>query len=501
MGQGLFQTQAQTQAQLQKLSPQQLMLVKLLELPVTELEQRINIEMDDNPALESNGPAEDNGMDYGETSADEGYDAESPETIEKEDRQAALDDALRNMGGDDELPTFPTGNYTQSDNEEFVYGNIDSFYDKLMEQLGEHDLTDQQKDIIEYIIGSLDDDGLLRKSLSDISDELAVNYNIYASETELGEMLRVLQSFDPPGIGARSLQECLLIQIERKEEEKGETTLTKAMKTVVSDYFEEFTKKHWNKIQQQSEMSDSLIEETKKELLKLNPKPGASMGESVGRNLQSITPDFIVDTDDDGTVTFYINDSRIPELHVSPSFTDMMKEYQNGKEKMSRQMKEALLYTKKKVDAAQNFIEAVKQRHLTLASTMKAIIQRQHQFFEDGDEASLKPMILKDIADATGLDISTISRVSNSKYVQTRWGIFPLKFFFNDSFKTEQGEELSVRKIKVALKEIIDNEDKQNPFNDEVLKEMLAKKGFPIARRTVAKYREQMGIPIARLRK
>ena len=377
------------------------------------------------------------------------------------------------------------------------YGDSISFYDQLKEQMGETDMTDRQRDIMEYLIGSLDDDGLLRKDLSIIGDELAIYHNIDATNQEIGQVLSLLQEFDPAGIGARTLQECLLLQIARRDDSR----LKDLMERVVKEFFEEFTRKHWDKIQSSLGLNDTQAEVLFRELRKLNPRPGASLGETVGRSLQQITPDFIVDTQDDGTVTFYLNQGEVPELKVSQSFADSMKEYQQNKDHLSRQTKEALLYIKKKVDAAQGFIEAVKARRHTLTITMRAIIQLQHQFFVDGDEASLRPMILKDVAEKTGLDLSTVSRVSNSKYAQTRWGTFPLRYFFSDGYVTENGEELSTRQIKVALRDLIDGEDKKHPMSDDALKEKLAEKGFPIARRTVAKYREQLGIPIARLRK
>ena len=273
------------------------------------------------------------------------------------------------------------------------------------------------------------------------------------------------------------------------------------MQDVVANYFDEFTKKHWDKIQQALALTHLQAKALYKELRKLNPKPGASMGETMGRSLQQITPDFIVDTLDDGTVTFTLNNGEMPELSVSQSFADSMKEYQQNKGSMTRQTKEALLYIKQKVDAAQSFIEAIRARRRTLSLTMNAIIQLQHQFFVDGDESSMRPMILKDVAEKTGLDLSTISRVSNSKYAQTRWGTFPLRYFFSDGYVTENGEELSTRQIKATLRDIVDGEDKQHPLNDDALKAELDRRGFPIARRTVAKYREQLGIPIARLRR
>jgi RNA polymerase sigma-54 factor len=326
---------------------------------------------------------------------------------------------------------------------------------------------------------------------------MALFNQIYTTEPEVLSVLRKLQEFDPAGIGGRSLQECLLLQIDRKPT----STVKTLMQRVIADYFDEFTKKHWDRISQALSLNNDQTEALQRELRRLNPRPGAALGETIGRSLQQITPDFIVETQDDGTLTLSLNNSEVPQLQVSQSFADLLKDYQQNKEGLSRQMKEALLYTKQKVDAAQGFIEAVKNRRRTLTLTMKAIVQLQHRFFEDGDEASLRPMILKDVAAKTGLDLSTISRVSNSKYVQTRWGTFPLKYFFGDALVTESGEELSTREIKAALRELIDEEDKKKPLSDDVLSELLKQRGYPVARRTVAKYRDQLGIPVARLRK
>ena len=501
MAQSQIQEQRQTQGQklAQTISHQQLLQATLVELPITQLVDRINTEMNDNPALEV-----DASYDIPDTPDYQDYpdDPESSDdyavSTEREERQSALDEALAGIGRDDEdLPVYHGGSNVAEDREEMVYGQSESFYDQLMEQVGETELTDRQRDIMEYLIGSLDDDGLLRKPADVISDELAIYHNIDATHQEIENVLKVLQDFDPAGIGARSLQECLLIQISRRDDSKVKTL----MQQVIADYFDAFTKKHWDKIQAALSLTDIQAEALFKELRKLNPRPGASMGETVGRSIQQITPDFIIDTLDDGTVTFTLNHGEVPELKVSQSFVDSMKEYQDNKDHLSRQTKEALLYIKKKVDAAQGFIEAIKVRRHTLAMTMQAIISLQHQFFVDGDEASLRPMILKDVAEKTGLDLSTISRVCNSKYAQTRWGTFPLRHFFSDSYVTESGEELSTRQIKAALRDIVEAEDKQKPLSDDAIKEELAKKGFPIARRTVAKYREQLGIPIARLRK
>ena len=490
------QEQAQKLKQVQSYSQQQLLQASLIELPVAQLIDRIQAEKDVNPALED-GYATDGETEKGNAfDINEGDDFEA--TTEREERQSALDEALSRIGGDDEdLPVYIGGRNTSEEQEEIVYGNTITFYDKLKEQMLEFDLDDVQKEILEYIIGSLDDDGWLRKPLESIADELACYKYIDVSVEELEQVLSILHEFDPAGIGARSLQECLLLQIERRDE----SNLKRLMERVVTEFFDEFTKKHWDKICGALNLSEAQAKALYGELRKLTPKPGCAMGESVGRSLQQITPDFIVETSDDGHVTFYLNQGDLPELQVSQSFADSIEEYQKNGENMSRQVKEALLYTKKKVAAAQSFIEAIKVRRHTLTVTMKAIIGWQRAFFEDGDEASLRPMRLKDIAEKTGLDISTVSRVSNGKYAQTPWGTFRLKHFFTDSYVTESGEEMSTRKIKAALRDIIDAENKKKPLSDDALKEELKKMGFPIARRTVTKYREQMGQPVARLRK
>ena len=500
-----MQIQEQKLTQVQKLaqsiSQQQMLVSSLVELPISQLADRINTEMNDNPALEIESPGEN--ADFQETpdyldSPDYPERTDETSQTEREERQSALDAALENIGRDDEdLPVYHGGSNLSEDREEMVFGTTESFYDQLLEQMRESDLTDRQRDILEYLIGSLDDDGLLRKDLYTISDELAIYHNIDANEKEIESVLHILQDFDPAGIGARSLQECLLLQITRRDDSR----VKQLMQTVITRYFDEFTHKHWNRIQTVLSLNDQQGDALFGELRKLNPRPGASMGETIGRSLQQITPDFIVDTQDDGTITFTLNNGEVPELTLSQSFIDSMNEYQQNKENLSRQTKEALLYIKKKVDAAQNFIEAIRTRRHTLTVTMQAIITLQRQFFLDGDETSLRPMILKDVAEKTGLDLSTVSRVCNSKYAQTRWGTFPLRHFFSDSYVTESGEELSTRQIKAVLRDLIEAEDKHKPLSDDALREQLTKKGFPIARRTIAKYREALGIPIARLRK
>lgn len=504
MAQKLVQTQEQKLAQVMRLSQQQMLQVHLLEMPLTELEENINTELDDNPALESDDSEiglTENDDNFGDLDNDS---SDFEVQTEKEERQDALDAALESIGGDDAMPQAQFSNSNDADYEEIIYGDKTSFYDRLKEQMDMMSLNGEQHEVMEYLIGSLDDDGLLRKDLDTISDELAIYHNIDVSAIEIGDILKMLQSMDPAGIGARSLQECLLLQVQRMREDDRESAnirLLDAMETLFNNYFEEFTKKHWDKIQMQMMLNDTQIDTLRKEIRKLNPKPGAALGETEGINIQQITPDFIVDTADDGSVSFTLNQGNIPELKVSSTFSEMVDTYKNNKEGMNRQTKEALLYAKEKVDKAQGFIDAIKQRRHTLTVTMKAIINWQRKFFQDGDESDLKPMILKDIADKTGLDISTISRVSNVKYAQTRWGTFPLRFFFTDSYTTDEGEEMSTRKIKLALKEVIDKEDKKRPYSDDALAKIMKEKGYPIARRTIAKYREQMNLPVARLRR
>ena len=503
MAQEQIQEQRQEQKLQQSISSQQFLQAQLVELPITQLMERIETEMHDNPALETSSeedwPGQNDGPEYDD--APDGSDEQGDYDMqrEREERSDALDAALEEIGRDDEdLPVYHNDVRSGGVRDEDYYdGESLSFYDQLVQQMNETELTERERYIMEYLIGSLEDDGLLRKDLESICDELAIYRNFDTTTQEIEAVLAKLQEFDPAGIGARTLQECLLLQIARRDDSK----MKKLMAEVIRHYFDEFTKKHWNRIRLALSLDELQAEALQKELRRLNPKPGASMGEVVGHSMQQITPDFIVDTQDDGTVTFTLNSGEMPQLQVSQSFTDLLKDYQQNKDGLTRQMKEALLYTRQKVEAAQSFIDAVRTRRRTLTLTMKAIIQLQHRFFEDGDEASLRPMILKDVAAKTGLDLSTISRVSNSKYVLTRWGMFPLKYFFSDGFVTESGEELSTREIKSNLREIIEAEDKRHPLSDDALSEALKQRGYPVARRTVAKYRDQLGIPIARLRK
>ena len=498
MPQGSRQIQAQTQQQVQALSPQQILAVKLLELPSIELEDRVRAELLENPALEE-GKEDTPDNDYADNPDTE---TQSPEDGGDTDYDS-LDDYLT----EDDIPDYKLQENNRSRDEraeEIPFSDTTSFYETLKEQLGEHDLTEHQRTLAEYIIGSLDDDGLLRKSLDSIGDELAIYAGVETTPDELEQALRVVQSFDPPGLGAQSLQECLLIQIRRKMEQPADNAALTVLKTeeaIIKECYDEFTRKHWDKIQQKLGLDKALCDQAIREVCKLNPRPGASMGETIGKNMQQIVPDFIVETYDDGTISLTLNNRNVPELRMNRDFTQMLEEHTKNRANQSKESKEAMMFLKQKIDAAQGFIDAIKQRQNTLLTTMQAIIDLQRPFFLEGDESLLRPMILKDVAERTGLDISTISRVSNSKYVQTNYGIYPLKYFFNDGYTTESGEEMSVREIRRILKECIDNEDKTKPYTDDELTDMLKQKGYPIARRTIAKYRQQMNIPVARLRK
>ena len=490
------QEQTQAQQQLQTLSPQQIMAIKLLELPTVELEERVHSELLDNPALEE-------GREPSDTDDCHADDADSYNTTDEDgepNTDSAEDLSLGDYRNEDDIPDYKLqeNNYSKDDQpEDIPFSDNISFYETLKEQLDMQELSPKEKELGEYLIGSLDDDGLLRKPLDAIADELAIYQGVETTPEELERVLTVIQDFDPAGIGARSLQECLLLQIKRKED----SPVKQAEYDIISKCCDEFTKKNKEKIMQKLGLSEQQYTEAVTELTKLNPRPGSSLGETIGKNLQQIIPDFIVDTDDDGTITLSLNSRNVPELRLSREFTEMLDEHTRNKANQSKESKDAMLFLKQKVDAAQGFINAIKQRQQTLTTTMQAIIDLQRPFFEEGDESLLRPMILKDVAERTGLDISTISRVSNSKYVQTNYGIYPLKFFFSDGYTTESGEELSVREIKRILKECINSENKNKPYTDDELADILKDKGYPIARRTVAKYRQQLNIPVARLRR
>lgn len=486
------QVQTQAQQQVQTLSPQQILVVKLLELPTLELEERIHSELLDNPALEEGKePSEDHEDHEDNFATDEDGEPNS---------DYGEDLSLGDYRTEDDIPDYKLQENNRSKGEtpeEIPFSDNVSFYETLKEQLDMQNLTPEEKQLGEYLIGSLDDDGLLRKSTESLIDELAIYQGIYTSPEQLEHVLSIIQDFDPAGIGARSLQECLLLQIQRKEN----SPLKQIELDIIGKCCDEFTRKNKDKIIQKLGITEGQYNAATAELTKLNPRPGSSLGETIGKNLQQIIPDFIVDTEDDGTVTLTLNNRNVPELRLSREFTEMLDEHTRNKANQSKESKDALMFLKQKVDAAQGFINAVKQRQQTLLSTMQAIIDLQLPFFQDGDESRLRPMILKDVAERAKLDISTVSRVSNSKYVQTNFGIYPLKFFFSDGYTTESGEELSVREIKRILKECVDNENKEKPYTDDELADMLKAKGYPIARRTVAKYRQQLNIPVARLRR
>lgn len=490
MVQGSRQVQTQAQQQVQTLSPQQILAVRLLELPTMELEERIHAELLDNPALEEGKEAPDNDTEN-DYNVDENGDP-NPESSE--------DLSLGDYRTEDDIPDYKLQENNRSKGEvaeEIPFSDTTSFYETLKEQLSMQDLDAHQKELAEYIIGSLDDDGLLRKSNDTLIDELAIYHGISTAPEELEHIINIIQDFDPAGIGARSLQECLLLQIKRKEN----SPLKQIEYDIIDKYCDDFTRKNKEKIIQRLGISEEQYDAAVAELVKLNPRPGSSLGEAIGKNFQQIIPDFIVETEDDGTILLSLNNHNIPELRLSREFTEMLDEHTRNKNNQSKESKDAMLFLKQKVDAAQGFINAVKQRQQTLMSTMQAIIDLQRPFFQEGDESLLKPMILKDVAERAKLDISTVSRVSNSKYVQTNFGIYALKFFFSDGYTTEDGEELSIREIKRILKELVNGEDKNKPYTDDELADCLKEKGYPIARRTVAKYRQQLNIPVARLRR
>ena len=465
--------QGARQTQRQRLTPLQLLIGQMIEKPIDQLTEYVNQQLIDNPALEAKS-SEDGEWD--DSPADE-----------------SLPDPLQDTSRDDyddhyDEERIPMQEQTpRQDPSDSV-----SFYDKLKEQMGETELDDRQRHIMEYLIGSLDNDGLLRKDIEAISDEMAIYHNFDASTEEIEEVLQLLQQFDPPGVGAQNVQQCLLLQVRRRKEGWMKDVLTK----IIDNYFDDLLKNHWKKIQRSLHLDDEEKEAVRNEIRKLNPKPGAALGEVQGINIHQITPDFVVETNEDGEVTFTLKRGRLPDLEVSEAYMETVNNIKN----LSRKDKEVLPMLKKDMDNAKMLIDALLQRQVTLTKTMAAIIRRQKKFFLDGDEADLTPMTLKDVATDTGLDISTISRVTNEKYAQTQWGIFRLRFFFSDRYDND-GDEVSTRKIKSALKDIIDHEDKSHPLTDMQLEQEIKKRGFQTKRRTIVKYREQMNIPKSTLRR
>ncbi|MFH0757753.1 MAG: RNA polymerase factor sigma-54 [Bacteroidota bacterium] len=470
---------------LQKLSPQQIQMIKLLEIPAIQLEQRIKKELEENPVLEEG--AEDP---YAE------QENGKEETPAEQQDEFSLEDYMQ----DDEIPSYRLNsqNYsTDQKREEIPFTMGSSFREQLKAQLGLRKLTEEQEVLAEYVLGNIDDDGYLRRELEAIADDLVFSAGVETSYEALHEVLMIIQEFDPAGVGARSLQECLLLQINRKDLDDPATKL--ALK-ILRNQFEEFTNKHYDKIIQRLGITETELKSALEEILRLNPKPGGAVGDSSGKSFHHIVPDFVLE-EDDGELKLYLNSNNVPELRLSRTYSDMFESYSANKASASRDEKDAITFVKQKLDSARWFIDAIKQRQNTMLLTMNAILEYQMDYFYEGDETRMRPMILKDIADVTNLDISTISRVVNSKYIQTHFGIFPLKFFFSEGMQTDSGEEVSTREIKKILQNCIGNEDKRKPLTDDRLSAILNEKGYQIARRTVAKYREQLGLPVARLRK
>ncbi len=491
LSQGLYQKQ------LQKLSPQQIQLMKLLQVPTAVLEERIKEEMEENPALELD---EEGHEDEYDESNDEFKDKETDEfeSDGSTDEYENIDISEYVKDGDDEVGDYKLRdeNYPEIDDSRVIPHKVETGFNELMlEQLGQLNLSEHQQEVAEQIIGNLDDDGYLRRDISSIVDDLAFRQNINTTEEEISQLVLQIQQFDPPGICARNLQECLLLQLERKADEGIHVEMSIK---VLEKYFEEFTKKHYEKIQRGLNLTDEQLREVISQIIKLNPKPGGLIGDS-GKVENYVVPDFFI-YNNTGKLELTLNSKNAPDLRISEGYRDMLKEYDRGSKKDKRQ-KEAVLFIKQKIDAAKWFIDAIKQRQNTLLNTMEAIMNYQHDFFITGDETSLRPMILKYIAEATNLDISTISRVANSKFVQTEFGTYRLKFFFSESLQTDSGEEVSTREVKKILSDLIGEENKKHPLSDERLTELLQEKGYNIARRTVAKYREQLNISVARLRK
>jgi RNA polymerase sigma-54 factor len=473
----------------QRLSPQQIQLMKLLQVPTMELDQRIKQELEENPALEEGADDINDELDNND---DNEYDDDN------NDSDSENDDFDISDYFDDDTPDYKTSanNTSKDDEERSVPLSVEaSFQDKLIEQLQLLDLNDTQFIIADTLIGNLDESGYLNRELDAIVDDLAFSSNIMVTEEEVEQVLKVVQDLDPAGIGARDLRECLLLQIERIQE--GNITLFTAKK-ILEDHFEEFTKKHYEKIQKKLEIEDKDLKEAIDAIIRLNPKPGGSLKDN-SKNIQQVIPDFSI-YEFDGKLELNINGRNAPELKVSREYEQLLRSYSEGA-KTSKSDRDAVTFVKAKLDGAKWFIDAIKQRQQTLYTTMHAIMMYQYDFFLSGDETTLKPMILKDIAEIVGLDISTISRVANSKYVQTSFGVYSLKYFFSESLSTDSGEEVSTREVKKILSEAVEAESKKKPLTDEHLAKLLNDKGYNIARRTIAKYREQLNIPVARLRK
>ena len=469
----------------QKLSPQQIQTIRLLELPTLELEERVKHELEDNPALEEGKePQDDLEHNEEEDFAAEGSDNE--------------DLSLGDYFSADDIPEYKLQQMTEraERKEEIPFAEGESLSEFLLEQLRLRELPEKQVKIAEYIIGNLDDDGYLRRDLSAIADDLVFQAGVEADEAEVEQVLRVIQDFEPAGIGARDLKECLLIQLNKREK----TEATRLALRILNSYFEDFTRKRYERILKTLDITEEELKRAIREITLLNPKPGSSWGDTMETAMSQVVPDFVVEANN-GELTLSMNNRGVPDLRINQEYAEMFQDYAGNKANQTADRRDAVQFVKQKLDAAQWFIDAIRQRNETLQRTMETIICLQREFFLTGDETTLRPMILKDVAERTGYDISTISRVSNSKYVQTNFGVYPLKFFFSESMQTDTGEEISTREVKKIMKDHVDAEDKRHPLTDEELAAILKEAGYMIARRTVAKYREQLGIPVARMRK
>lgn len=474
----------------QKLSPLQIQLVKLLEIPTMQMEQRIKEEMESNPALDIDEDATRR-----EEDATPDPQINSPQEQQPDD--GTNDDYLLN----EDIPAYKLQANNQSDEdrrESVPISEASSFYEHLEEQIGLHNLSDKQEKIAKFIIGNIDEDGYLRREVGNIADDASFAMGEDISDNEVEAVLAEVQKMDPSGVGARNLRECLLLQLRQNRDQNIDAV--KNAINIIDLCFDEFSMHHYDRVTKRLHISDDDLRDAITEILHLNPKPGSAYGGGAARQAQHVTPDFIIDYDN-GELSFHLNRRGEPELKVSRQYADMLREYSTNKANQSQEQRDAATFVREKIKSAQWFIDAVKQRRNTLTLVMQSIMDYQGDYFIDGDETKLKPMILKDIADRTGLDVSTISRVSNSKYVQTPFGIFPLKYFFSEGIQNSDGDDVSTREVKRFLKEAIDAEDKTAPLTDEKLVDLLSAKSYNIARRTVAKYREQLGIPVARLRK
>ena len=462
---------ALTQQQVQKLSPLQIQTIKLIELPVQDLEQRVRQELEENPVLD---------------------DTPDPETPQEEQKEISIDSLQ-----DDYIPDYKTkvNNWGKDPRPEYNTFSVKTgFREAMLDQLGFRNLSQHEKEVAQFLIGSLDDDGYLRRDLESIVDDLAFRAGIESDREEVERMLALIQTFDPAGVGARDLRECLLIQLRSATQ----TPETINARRILEECFGEFTGKHFQKILSRLSISEDELKAAMKRISRLNPSPGGQIDDSYNDVAEQIIPDFVLKLDDEGGVTFDMPRFNIPEIRVNKKYADMLVKAEGGSD---REKKEAAAFVKEKLDSAKWFVEALKQRYNTLSKTMQALLDYQHDFFLSGDDRDLRPMILEDIAKITGFDISTISRVVGSKYIDTPYGVYPLKYFFSEGLVNKAGEEVSTRELKKVLQEIVDAEDKHKPLTDEQLVEELAKKGYNVARRTIAKYRDQLGIPLARLRK